>query len=68
MKQPIFTPEILDCAKCGCKGEVIDWDFNEQYEVMCKNNHCTGGKCISSHRAICRWNNKQEKIKLEYVE
>ena len=59
MKQPIFTPEIMPCKLCGAKAMVLDWDFNERYQVWCDNNHTVGGKCNTAHRAICRWNNKQ---------
>jgi len=63
MKQPIFTPAISKCARCGADADCISWDFNFWYRVMCKNNHVSSGECNSRHRAICRWNNAQDKFK-----
>lgn len=62
MKQKQITPKIKDCAKCGAKAIAIDWDFNDWWVVMCDNNHTSTRKCGSPHRAICKWNNKQEEL------
>jgi ssDNA-binding Zn-finger/Zn-ribbon topoisomerase 1 len=62
MSQPIFTPEIMNCAKCGAKAVLIDWDFNGVWQVQCDNNHSTIGEYITRNRAVHKWNNKQQSI------
>jgi len=62
MSQKIYTPAIKACAKCGAPAKVLDWNFNMRYRVMCDNNHTATGECNTQHRAICRWNNKQDKM------
>ena len=57
--QKIITPNIQNCSVGGAVAKCIDWDYNFQYQVMCENNHTSTGKCASRHRAICKWNNKQ---------
>ena len=32
------------------------------WRVMCDNNHVSTKECATRHRAVCRWNNAQEKI------
>jgi len=61
--QKAVTPKVSDCYKCGKKARAIDWDFNDRWQVMCDGNHTATGKCNSPHRAICKWNNKQEALK-----
>ena len=60
MKQPIKTPPIAPCARCGADAKCIDWDFRDRWRVMCDNNHTSTKECGTRHRAICRWNNTQE--------
>ena len=62
-KQTIKTPPILPCARCGAEAMCIDWDFNDMWRVMCDNNHTSTKRCGTAHRAICRWNNAQTKLK-----
>jgi hypothetical protein len=33
--------------------------------LMCNNNHTSTRECGSRHRAICKWNNAQEKLQQE---
>ena len=60
MSQPVKTPPIANCAKCGSQAKVIDWNFRMRYRVMCDNNHTSTGECNTANRAICRWNNAQK--------
>ena len=55
-------PQIAACAKCGAEAKCIDWDFDNRWQVICDNNHTCTKKCGTTHRAICRWNNVQEKL------
>lgn len=68
MKQPIFTPEISDCAICGSKARPISWDFNDMYAVWCDNNHKTPDEYLGQNRAICKWNNLQLAIEAKVRE
>jgi ssDNA-binding Zn-finger/Zn-ribbon topoisomerase 1 len=61
-QQPVFTPEILPCAKCGAKARLIDWDFKGHWRVMCDNNHAMKGENITQNRAVHKWNNLQNKL------
>ena len=67
-KQPIFTPPIAKCAICGAAADVMDWNFDMNYQVMCKNNHTSTKPCGTIHRAIMKWNNKQKAIELNPVD
>jgi hypothetical protein len=62
MDQKIKTPEIEKCAKCGSRASCIDWDFNMLYRVICDKNHVATGKCLTRHKAICKWNTQQKII------
>lgn len=66
-KQPIKTPSLMNCV-CGCTPEVV-WapaaphHYETHYTVRCPN--CTKEwprNAGSKHRAICKWNNHQEKL------
>lgn len=61
MAQKVVTPPIAPCAVCGAEADCIDWDFNMQYRVMCKNNHTSTGRLSTVHRAVCRWNSAQQR-------
>ena len=63
MKQPIKTPPIATCARCGADAKCIDWDFRDRWRVMCNNNHTSTNECATNHRAICLWNNAQTKMR-----
>ena len=63
MKQPIKTPPIATCARCGADAKCIDWDFRDRWRVMCNNNHTSTNECATKHRAICVWNNAQTKMR-----
>jgi hypothetical protein len=63
--QPLFTPAILPCAKCGAKARLIDWDFKGHWRVMCDNNHAMKGENITQNRAVHKWNNLQNKLNSE---
>jgi len=56
-----LTPPISNCARCNAPAQCLDWDFRDQWRVMCNNNHVDTRECGTPHRAICRWNNKQKK-------
>lgn len=62
MKQPIFTPKILPCARCGAEAKLVDWDFRDLWRVMCSNNHQTKGENITQNRAVHKWNNLQKVV------
>jgi hypothetical protein len=62
MKQQIKIPEIQNCAVCGEKARVIDWDYKMMYRVYCNNNHTATKECATINRAIHRWNNAQKKL------
>ena len=62
MTQKVVTPPIKACARCGAQARVIGWNFDFMYRVMCDNNHTSTKECGSAHRAICLWNNRQDKI------
>lgn len=65
MKQKVITPPIEDCF-CGAKAKPIeDWDFRNQYRIICDNNHTLTKDCKSIHRAICLWNNRVKVKKSE---
>jgi hypothetical protein len=59
-QQRATTPPIALCAKCGAKAECFDFDF--LYRVICNNYHTATKRCGSRHRAVCRWNNAQERL------
>lgn len=61
-KQPIFTPQIKNCAKCGSTARLIDWDFRSAWRVMCEHGHVCTGEFLTKNRAVWRWNNKQVAI------
>ena len=63
MKQPIKTPPIATCARCGADAKCIDWDFRDRWRVMCNNNHTSTNECATKHRAICIWNNAQTRMR-----
>ena len=63
MKQPIKTPPIATCARCGADAKCIDWDFRDRWRVMCNNNHTSTNECATKHRAICLWNNAQTRMR-----
>ena len=58
--QKLITPPISNCVRCGAPARCIDWDFRDQWRVMCDNNHTDTRECGTWHRAICRWNNRQK--------
>ena len=67
MKQTIKTPTLRNCVCCGYKAEVIraygpnHYDIN--YTVQCSNCDRQWPRNTSTtHRAICRWNTRQEKL------
>ena len=62
MKQKVITPEIANCARCGAKAVVLDWDFRNKWRVYCDNTHTSTKQCGTAHRAICRWNNAQARF------
>jgi hypothetical protein len=62
MAQKVTTPPIKNCVKCGTAAKCIDWNFKMRYRVMCDQNHICTGEFNTRHRAICRWNNAQDKI------
>ena len=62
MKQKVIVPAIKPCAICGTQGRLVDWDFNEMYQVMCDLNHSTKSKYQTVNRAVCKWNNLQSAI------
>lgn len=55
--QELKTPPISDCW-CGAKAKLIDWDFRDQWRVMCDKNHTLTKECGTTHRATCLWNNR----------
>jgi hypothetical protein len=59
--QKVTTPPIALCAKCGAKAKCFD-DCDYRWRVICNNHHTATKVCGSRHRAICRWNNAQEKL------
>ena len=58
-KQKPVTPEVVDCY-CGAKAKLIDWDFNDMWQVMCDNNHTLSKQCGSKHKATILWNKRVE--------
>lgn len=60
--QKIKTPEIKKCY-CGKDAKVRTWDeYDIVYRVECESNHSLTRYCKNGHRAICKWNNKIDKI------
>jgi hypothetical protein len=66
VKQKVFTPAIVDCARCNVPPRLCeDFDFRDTWQIGCLNcNHSTKF-CSTGHRAICRWNNAQARIAAE---
>lgn len=62
MRQRPITPKTKNYARCDAPAHVIDWDYNMRYQVMCDKNHTATGKFNTVHRAICKWNNTQNKL------
>ena len=64
-KQPVFTPEIMPCAKCGSPAQVYGsnvLDYRGQWRVMCDKNHSMPGENLTQNRAVHKWNNRQKEI------
>ena len=66
MKQKVKTPELVKCL-CGHTPQVRrSYDqrsYDRSYEVHCKDCGKTGPQyCKNKHRAICKWNNRIEKV------
>lgn len=60
--QKVVTPKIKECPICGAEAKALSWNFDFNYQVMCDNNHTLTKECGSRHRAVCKWNNKADKI------
>jgi len=61
MSQKIKIPKILKCIECGESADIVDWDNDFQYRVMCKNNHFKSKSCSTENKAIHLWNNRNKK-------
>jgi hypothetical protein len=66
-KQPVFTPEIMPCAKCGSPAQVYGsnvLDYRGQWRVICDKTpvHTMPGENITKNRAVHKWNNRQKEI------
>lgn len=68
MKQPVKTPTIQKCH-CGKEAKVKHifgiYANDSQatfYQVQCSNGHSLTKPMGSSHRAICRWNNRLQSL------
>lgn len=62
MKQLPNIPAIQPCAKCGSTANLIDWDFRGRWAVICDKCPNSNSECNTHHRAVSRWNKKQEII------
>jgi hypothetical protein len=56
-------PVIEPCALCGSSAKLVDWDFRDCWAVMCNNCNASNPECINQHRAVSRWNKKQNSLK-----
>lgn len=62
-KQKPNIPAIEPCAFCGSSARLIDWDFRDMWCVMCDKCTNSNPECINQHRAVSRWNKKQNRLK-----
>jgi|LakMenE01Jun11ns_1017448.scaffolds.fasta_scaffold9322114_2 hypothetical protein len=60
VKQAPNIPAIKHCSECGSEAHLVDWYFRGMWAVMCDYCHNSNSECISKHRAVSRWNRKQE--------
>ena len=68
-EQKINTPTVAYC-KCGAEPHVVsdDGDYSQRggygfmYRVECRKCWTVTKYCNSTHRAKCKWNNKQANL------
>lgn len=64
-KQKVITPEIKNCPNCNDIAVIKTiLEYDTMYRVVCRScGKCLTKECGSKHRAICKWNNKVDRIK-----
>jgi hypothetical protein len=61
--QPPNIPKISKCSVCGSSDtRLVDWDFCDRWAVHCYSRFQVNPECNTIHRAVSRWNRKQERI------
>lgn len=53
-------PAIEPCVRCGSNAKLLDWDFRDCWAVYCDNCGSINAECNNQHRAVSRWNKKQQ--------
>ena len=60
MKQKVITPQMKKCF-CGSEVKMTSWEYGQEWVVRVEcidNNHSLTRYCGSTHKAICKWNNR----------